>query len=507
MGKLASLALVTLVFAQSALTAPSDATTKACTELKNALPGKVLNPGFLQLEYEHETQQYWATNLREVNPACIVQPSSAQDVSDAVKILNKYPTVQFATRSGGHDPNKGHSTVQDGVVITMTDLVGATYDAEEDVAYVRPGGEWNDVIGELEKSGVAIAGGRLGLVGVGGLLLGGGLSFLNAQEGLAADNIIGWETILANGSIVNVDAKKHPDLAQAMRGSGSQFGIVTQFKVKVHHLGDVWGGSCVYDESKADQLYSVLHDFIGNGAQDPKAAIIFSDLVLAAGVKLKLVFYFYDNPTPPTVGPFADFLKVSSACKPTTQKYSELLKKNGDPVGLLHARSFFRTYTIPHIPGRPQMYKDIRDKLADLTNVFLNTPPLIRAVQFSVDFQPLPALIGKISATKGGNAMGLSDSDPDRIILIFQGAWNFSGDDDLAFGIARQLTTWLEEVVPKWIAEAGMPNNMYMPLFLNDAMWDQPVMQSYKDYNKFKTLQKQVDLAGLWSTQAGGFKY
>ena len=137
---------------------------------------------------------------------------------------------------------------------------------------------------------------------------------------------------MANGTIVNVNAVDHPDLAQAMRGSGSQFGIVTQFKVKVHHLGDIWGGSCLYDESKSDQLYAVLHDFVANGAQDPKAAIIFSDLVLAAGAKLKLIFYFYDNPTPPTVGPFADFLKVSSACKPTTQKYSELVSMDSDCV-------------------------------------------------------------------------------------------------------------------------------------------------------------------------------
>jgi hypothetical protein len=65
----------------------------------------------------------------------------------------------------------------------------------------------------------------------------------------------------------------------------------------------------------------------------------------------------------------------------------------------------------------------------------------------------------------------------------------------------------LDKVVPQWIAEAGMPTDMYMPLFLNDAMWDQPVMQSYKDYEKFKTLQKSVDPNGLWSTRAGGFKY
>jgi FAD/FMN-containing dehydrogenase len=151
-----------LLGVQSALSFPTNATTKACIEIKNALPGKVLTPGLLTVEYTYETQQYWSTTLREVDPACIVQPDSAQDVSIVVKILIKYPSVKFATRSGGHDPNVGHATIQDGVLITTTDLVGATYDAEEDVAYVRPGGEWNDVISELEKSGVAIAGGRLG---------------------------------------------------------------------------------------------------------------------------------------------------------------------------------------------------------------------------------------------------------------------------------------------------------------------------------------------------------
>jgi FAD/FMN-containing dehydrogenase len=163
MGYSASLTLATLLLgAQFTFGIPTNVTTKACTEIKNALPGKVLTPGLLTVEYAYETQQYWSTTLREVDPACIVQPDSAQDISLVIKILNKYPSVRFATRSGGHDPNVGHATVQDGVLITMTDLVGATYDTEEDVAYVRPGGEWNDVISDLEKSGVAISGGRLG---------------------------------------------------------------------------------------------------------------------------------------------------------------------------------------------------------------------------------------------------------------------------------------------------------------------------------------------------------
>ena len=159
-----SLTLSTLfLYVNKSFASPDAATTQACTDIQNALPGKVLTPGLLALEYDHETQQYWSTALRGVDPACIVQPSAAEDVAAVVKVLNKYPSVRFAVRSGGHDTNPGHSTIPDGVQIVMTDLAGATYDADKDLAYVKPGGEWNDVIQDLAPSGVAVAGGRLGM--------------------------------------------------------------------------------------------------------------------------------------------------------------------------------------------------------------------------------------------------------------------------------------------------------------------------------------------------------
>lgn len=158
-----TLAFVTLLLnAQQSFAAPDQATTQACTDITIALPGKVLTPGLFALEYDYEIQQYWSTTLRSVNPACIVQPTSADDVAAVVKVLNKYLSVKFAIRSGGHDPNVGHATVQDGVQIVMTDLAGATYDADRDLAYVKPGGEWGDVISDLAPSGVAVVGGRLG---------------------------------------------------------------------------------------------------------------------------------------------------------------------------------------------------------------------------------------------------------------------------------------------------------------------------------------------------------
>lgn len=141
--------------------APSASTTEACDAISNALPdGRVSSP--LTLSYTSETNSYWATNLHDAKPACLVLPESADEMSLVVKTLNKYPSVEFAIKSGGHTPNKRHSSIQDGVLISTKNLAGTTYDPETELAHVEPGGEWNDVFEELGKHGVAIVGGRLG---------------------------------------------------------------------------------------------------------------------------------------------------------------------------------------------------------------------------------------------------------------------------------------------------------------------------------------------------------
>lgn len=150
------------------------------------------------------------------------------------------------------------------------------------------------------------------------------------------------------------------------------------------------------------------------------------------------------------------------------------------------------------------MYQEIRDKLVEITKPFLT---ILRATsQFSVDFQPLPKIIGAISESKGGNAMGLTASDPDRLILEIQGSWALASDDTEAYSLSKKLTVWLDEQVPKWLSEAGM-GSQYLPLFMNDAAGDQDVTGSYRGVAKFRALQKSVDPNGLFSTRSGGYKY
>jgi len=135
--------------------------TSACSVLNSTIPGRVLFPG--NSGYTTEMDIYWNQGLKSDTPNCIVQPVSAEEVATAITLLNQpeYQSVPFTVKSGGHDPNPGHSAINSGVIIALSHLNGTTYDAANNVAYVKPGGHWGDVISTLDQYNVTVVGGRL----------------------------------------------------------------------------------------------------------------------------------------------------------------------------------------------------------------------------------------------------------------------------------------------------------------------------------------------------------
>ena len=182
-----SLRALTILLSSTSLTlaAPNPSTKAACSDIALALPGKLSLPG--EAAYTKENRDYYNIGLAELGPACIAFPSSAADVSAIVKILNTRADVEFAVKSGGHSPNPGAASVRDGVLVALRNLAGTVLDREKGVAYVKPGGHWWDVMKALEGTGLTVVAGRLGVVGIGGYLVQGGLSFLSGQYGLGAD--------------------------------------------------------------------------------------------------------------------------------------------------------------------------------------------------------------------------------------------------------------------------------------------------------------------------------
>lgn len=175
--------LITTLLSVTVSAIPSQATIQTCNEIARALPPRrVFYPG--STIYTAESTNYWSATLSATRPACMVMPLSAAEVSTFVKLIGGKPDIKYAVKSGGHSPNLGWATADDGVLLSLANMKGAEYDAEKNIAYVAPGGHWKDVIADLAPFNKTVVGGRLDMVGVGGYLLGGGVSFLSSQYGM-----------------------------------------------------------------------------------------------------------------------------------------------------------------------------------------------------------------------------------------------------------------------------------------------------------------------------------
>ena len=52
------------------------------------------------------------------------------------------------------------------------------------------------------------------------------------QYGFGCDNVVNFEVVLANATIVNANATSNSDLFVALKGGGNQFGRLTPKKVR-----------------------------------------------------------------------------------------------------------------------------------------------------------------------------------------------------------------------------------------------------------------------------------
>jgi FAD/FMN-containing dehydrogenase len=94
--------------------------------------------------------------------------------------------------------------------------------------------------------GLAAVTGSVGAVGMAGLTLGGGYGPLIGRFGLALDNLLAAEVVLADGRIVVADDANEAELFWALRGGGGNFGVVTAMRHRLHELASVRSGVLVY---------------------------------------------------------------------------------------------------------------------------------------------------------------------------------------------------------------------------------------------------------------------
>lgn len=134
----------------------------------------------LGVSYVKSLATYWSAQESSVIPKCIVAPTSTKDVSHAVYVLSllaeksSFKTeCQFAIKSGGHTPWTGAANQARGVTIDLAGLNEIDVSPDKTSTGIGPGNRWINIYSKLDRLGLAVPGGRVSSVGVGGLVTGG----------------------------------------------------------------------------------------------------------------------------------------------------------------------------------------------------------------------------------------------------------------------------------------------------------------------------------------------
>lgn len=164
--------------------------------------------------------------FHHVYPAAVVRPRSESDVVAALSFAAA-GEIAAVTRSGGHSFAGLSST--EGLLIDLSLLDDVETNGE--VAAIGAGARLGRVYDALDAHGLTVAAGCGPTVGIGGLTLGGGLGILGRTHGLTCDQVRGARVVLADGSVVECDEQREPDLFWAVRGGGS-LGVVTRLEMR-----------------------------------------------------------------------------------------------------------------------------------------------------------------------------------------------------------------------------------------------------------------------------------
>ncbi|HTE63485.1 MAG TPA: FAD-binding oxidoreductase [Solirubrobacteraceae bacterium] len=214
--------------------------------------------------YDEARQVYNA--MIDKRPALIARCAGPADVARAIGFAREHKLL-LAVRGGGHN-GAGLGTCDDGIVVDLSLM--RDVDVDPDARTVRVGGgcTWAEVDTATGEHGLATPSGIISTTGVGGLTLGGGLGHLTRRFGLAIDNLLEAEVVLASGERVRVSAEEHPDLFWAIRGGGGNFGVVTSFLFRLHEVGTIVGGPTFWPVEDAAEVLSVYRDFLPNAPRE-----------------------------------------------------------------------------------------------------------------------------------------------------------------------------------------------------------------------------------------------
>ena len=373
-------------------------------------------------------------------------------------------------------------------------MTAKSYDPTTTLATYEPGGDFGDIYDYFIQYNRTVVGARLSGVGT-GLALGGGLSYLSPQYGLACDSFRQLEVVLPSGEIVNASTTENADLFFACRGGrGNAYGVVTKYTVQSRPAGTFTAGNLIYVFEQTNAVLEAIANFTLYNT-DPKASIIgtYEKLLTPSGSlnldAAVIMFLVYDGEDPGDV--FANFTSLAPLLNTIGSKSYPDVANMPVPISTEISRgdNIFRV-AVQRISETDHAYVDAFNAWSAWCEA--NKGGYILS---SIDFQPIAKSLTDTSAAQGGNAMQMP-SGP-WIWLNFLISTPPGLPDADYFAIHASFRDMVKSV----------PNAEGLPLFINDANYDQNPLETFSTYKKLQAIKTKYDPDGFFANYTGGWSF
>jgi len=193
-------------------------------------------------------------------PAAVVRCLDEDDVRTALLVAREHD-VPLTVRGGGHDW-AGRALTDGGVTLDLSAMRDVVVDRSRGVAHALGGAHVSDVVEAAASHGLGTATAVVRSVGMAGMTMAGGYGGLVGRFGLAADNLVSADVVLADGTRVKARPQENPELLWALRGGGGNFGVVTSARYRLQPLGPVLGGMLLYPHAETAQVLRGYRDVL-----------------------------------------------------------------------------------------------------------------------------------------------------------------------------------------------------------------------------------------------------
>jgi FAD/FMN-containing dehydrogenase len=155
------------------------------------------------------------------------------------------------------------------MMIDLSTMKDIRVDAAKRRAYVGSGATLADFDKAVQAHGLATPVGINSTTGISGLTLGGGFGWLTRKYGMTIDNLVSADVVTADGKKLRAAENENADLFWAIRGGGGNFGVVTQFELKLHPVGpEILAGLIVFPLDQAKQVLREYREFVKSAPEE-----------------------------------------------------------------------------------------------------------------------------------------------------------------------------------------------------------------------------------------------